>query len=239
MFEQIIHLGIKKITTVVNDTQKNQIDNNEIFSPLNMEMPIKDSSLFTKLIQNAIAYTEKDKDLTFLLPDVVFASKVLQFDKLPISLKKKEELIHWKLKNFLPAKESLYTVRYSIKDNFVLTFALPNSVFNSINKCISDAYSNCYNIMPEMLYLLNKLTNAHNENCILIINRDLYFSVGLIENGFPRFIRTRIKNQNISIEQEIETAIKIIEEQNGITNKNIIVFGNPVENMKSMVQEWN
>jgi hypothetical protein len=52
-------------------------------------------------------------------------------------------------------------------------------------------------------------------------------------------MRTRIKNNNISMEQEIETVVNIIKEQNSETDKNIIVFGNPVKNIKSMVQEWN
>jgi len=239
MFEQVIFLGNENIYIEELGIEKNLVPIENSFSPLNNENIVSDKNQFIKSIKKAINLSGKSKEMTFLLPDVIFTSKVLFFEKFPILLKKKEELIHWKLHNYLPAKSSLYNIQYSIFNQNVLTFALPNTWYNVLNECISTVFSDCYNIFPEFLYILNKLKTSNNTNCILIINRKNYFTASLIDNGVPLLIRTRVKNTTINMKEEIATVLKIVKEKLNWTNEKIVVFGNKLEDYQTIIQRWN
>lgn len=238
MFEQVIYLGNENLYIEELGINRKTICNNSVYNPFEQNNIVIDSKKFDHLIKNAIDSTSNSKDLTFLLPDTMFVSKVLTFEKLPLSLKKKQELIYWKLENFLPAKESLYDIQYTINNLNVLTFALSKSSYNALNNCIFNSLNRSFNIVPEFLYILDKLKKSNNNDCLLIINREKYFTAAYIRNSFPEFIRTRIKTNSININEELNTVKKIVEEKWEYENNQIIVFGKEIDNYKTVIQEW-
>lgn len=237
MFEQVVYFGHENFYIEEFGVERNCFENKSDFNPFLNDSIVKDKNLFLNFVGKELKSLNKNKNLTILLPDIMFFSKVLYFEKFPISLKKKNELIFWKLENYLPAKQNLYDIQYSISNNFVLTFAIPKTNNNIINNCIMNNYSNEYNILPEFLYILNNAKKNNLINCILIINRKKYFTATYLKDGFPLFIRTRLKTDSIKMEDEINIFKNIINEKwDG--NKEIVVFGEYLESYKCFQQEW-
>lgn len=183
-----------------------------ILSFANTMEPVRDPVKLDALLRRVAALLDKRKPVRVVLPDILFVCRVLTFDRIPFSLERRQELIHWKLAAYLPDDVSRFQLRHDIFENRVMVAALPTPVRDIICDHLEGAMSMPYRLVPESAHLLGCLRKQQPEG-LLIAVRDNYITAVGIQGGMPVLVRTRPTVSALSMTDEVNVIRDLLEEQ--------------------------
>lgn len=178
------------------------------------EIELADPDGFTDALKAATAHLNRNRPLLAVLPDTLFFCRVLQFNRIPLSLKKRDELVQWRMAGYLPGKPGAFAIRYQVFGDRVLTVAVPRSVHAVICDSLEQFWTGCYRLIPETVRVLDLLQQDRNgQDRFLILRRESYFSGLVIQKGNPVLVRTRKFISGIGMEAEVDTMEKLMESE--------------------------
>ncbi len=224
---------------ILNDSLEkfNQYENNGIFDPYDLKNPVMSVNSLSEKIGEIINHNSIS---AFIIPDISFNSFVIEFESLPFSLQKREEVIKWKLNSLLPYSVDSYQIKYSrLKGKKLLIYCLPVSIYNSVNQAIEACVKGCWDIVPESVVFAEKLPSSA-ENKLVFINRKHYYTALYKSDGEIIYIRTRKKVEAIPFDEEIKTVKSVLYEKTGMEANEILICGeNPQNKYKEVFGGFN
>lgn len=210
-----------------------------ILSFANAMDPVQDPDRLDALLRRAAALLDKRKPVRIVLPDILFVCRVLTFDRIPFSLERRQELIHWKLAAYLPDDVSRFQVRYDIFENRVMVAALPTPVRDIICDHLEGALSMAYRLIPESAHLLGCLRKQQSEGLLIAVRNSYLTAVG-IQGGVPVLVRTRPTVRALSMEDEVNVIRDLLEEQVPDFRPEPLWLGDmPVGETNQLSQGWD
>ncbi len=176
------------------------------------EITLADPDAFAEALKAATAVLNRNRPLLAVLPDTLFFCRVLQFDRIPLSLRKRDELIQWRMAGYLPGKPGAFVIRYQVFGDRVLTIAVPRSLHTEVCDRLEQHWNGCYRLVSETVRMMDLFQHDRNgQDRFLILRREGYFSGLVIQKGQPVLVRTRKFISGVSIETEIDTMEKLME----------------------------
>lgn len=195
--------------------------------PLNVDHPVRDERVLAEAITSAGHRLNRRKGCSVLLPDSLVFAKVLTFDGIPFSLKKRDEMIRWKMDAFLPGHVESFNVQYNISGKTALVAAMANSTVEELTRHFSLLDTKCYSMVPESFHYANAFLEREKEgSAILLVNRAHHFSGLVVQNGSVSFVRFRKKIQGVSLQEELDMFGEMVNEK---VPKRVLLFGEDAE----------
>ncbi len=197
-------------------------ENNGLFDLENFKLPAPNfKDLFEKFSEISNTYNIK----TLVLSDICFHSQIIDIENFPLSHKKREEVLIWKLSNLLPYKVDSYKIKYQLVDkDRILYYALPITIYDISNKLFKQAGFKCWDIVPESFFIKGFIPEMTG-NTLVLVNRKHYIIGMCFKNRILVYLKMRKKVEGISLEQEIELLKKIIFEKLSIDIDNYLICG--------------
>ncbi len=195
--------------------------------PLNVDHPVREARVLAKAITSAGHRLNRRKGCNVLLPDSLVFAKVLTFDGIPFSLKKRDEMIRWKMDAFLPGRVESFNVQYNISGKTVLVAAMPRSTVEELTEHLGLLDIKCFSMVPESFHYANAFLEREKEgSAILLVNRSHHFSGLVVQNGSVSFVRFRKKIQGIGLQEELDMFSEMV----GVdVPERILLFGEEAE----------
>ncbi|PJB80111.1 MAG: hypothetical protein CO090_04525 [Acidobacteria bacterium CG_4_9_14_3_um_filter_49_7] len=206
-------------------------------NPLNVDHPVRDGKIMAEAVASAGRRLNRRKGCNILLPDSLVFAKVLTFDKIPFSLKKRDEMIRWKMDAFLPGRVTSFNVQYTISGNTVLVAAMPKSAVAELIAQLNLLNTKCFSMIPESFYYANAFLEREKEgSAVLFVNRSRHFSGLVVRNGMVSFVRFRKKIQDVSLREELDMFAEMV----GVdVPDRVLLFGEEAEiEAETMGNRW-
>ncbi len=195
--------------------------------PLAVDHPIRDNKILAEALASVGRRLNKRKGCRILLPDSLVFAKVLTFDKIPFSLKKRDEMIRWKMDAFLPGRVASFNVQYHVSGNSVLVAAMPESTVAELLMQGNILNTKCFSMVPESFHYANVFLEREKDgSAVLLTNRNRHFSGLVIQNGVVTFVRFRRKIQGLSLQQELDMFAEMV---GGDMPERVLLFGEEAE----------
>lgn len=195
--------------------------------PLAVDHPVRDGKILAEALSSAGRRLNRRKGCRILLPDSLVFAKVLTFDKIPFSLKKRDEMIKWKMDAFLPGRVGSFHVQYDVSGNSVLVAAMPGSTVEELLKQISLLNTRCFSMVPESFHYANAFLEREKEgSAILLVNRKRHFSGLVVQKGMVTFVRFRKKIQGLNLQQELNMFTEMVDAD---MPDRVLLFGEAAE----------
>ncbi len=173
--------------------------------PLTADQPIRDRGVLKDALASVVGRLNSRKGCAILIPDALVFAKVLKFDKIPFSLKKRDEMIRWKMDSFLPGKAASFEIRYEVSGDSVLVAAMPKRTLTELLGLFEGLGAKCFSLVPESFHYTNWFMEREpNGSAVLLVNRDRHFSGLVIQAGEVSFVRFRKKVPDLSLRQELD-----------------------------------
>ncbi len=174
--------------------------------PLSVDHPVRDVKLFRDALASAGKRLNRRRGYRVLLPDSLVFAKVLSFDHIPFSLKKRDEMIKWKMDAFLPGRADLFHIQYDISGkNSVLVAAMAQTALAELVESLNVLNTHCFSMFPESFFYANAfLEQEKSGSAVLLVNRKRHFSGLVLEEGLVTFVRFRKKIKDMGLPRELE-----------------------------------
>lgn len=205
--------------------------------PLAADHPVRDGKILAEALASAGRRLNRRKGCRVLLPDSLVFAKVLTFGKIPFSLKKRDEMIKWKMDAFLPGRVGSFHVQYCVSGNSVLVAAMPKSTVEELLKQIKRLNTRCFSMVPESFYYANTFLEGEKEgSAVLLVNRARHFSGLVMRKGVVTFVRFRKKIEGLSLQQELNMFTEMVDSD---MPERVLLFGEAAEiEAETMGNRW-
>ncbi len=204
------YLYIGKKSFIVFDTNMNILTkkNNEgIIDFENIQNPVESVNSLSSFLRE-IHKLHPFKEIVIF--DIAFNSQVIDVPGLPISHSKRNEVLLWKLDNILPYKVDSYSLKYRIVErDRVLFYALPVTLYNTLNRALASINLKCWDILPESYFLFENFLKEENKT-LFFLDRNYYFTAMFIKDKEIVYIKSRKKVKKIPVKQEVNIVESVI-----------------------------
>jgi len=174
--------------------------------------PESGTEMLRAALKRAAALMDRRKPVEIVVPDILFVCRVLTFDRVPVSLARRQELVNWKMQAFLPGLSDRYQIRYDVRGTRVLVAAMPTPVWQLVCGMVEDSLDNPYRMVPESVFLAERFLQEYQEGLLIAVRQRYITAVG-IQQGFPVLIRSRLKVAGLSVSEEVDLIRNLLSEQ--------------------------
>lgn len=203
------------------------------------EVALADPDRFGEALQAATARLKGGRALLTILPDTLFFCRILSFERIPFSLRKRDEMVQWRMAGYLPGKPGAFMIRYQVFGNRVLAVAIPVSVHTIMCNLLEQHWSGCYRMESETVRMMGLFQRERNgQDRFLVLKREGYFTGLVIQGGQPVLVRTRRFISGVSLEAELETMRSLMEEEGLSLDQNPEIFGEAPGGVLPVDEGW-
>ncbi|NOZ13378.1 MAG: hypothetical protein GXO69_06985 [Acidobacteria bacterium] len=195
--------------------------------PLAVDHPVRDGEVFRDALASVGKRLNRRKGCRVLLPDSLVFAKVLSFDHVPFSLKRRDEMIKWKMDAFLPGRVDLFHIQYDVWGDSVLVAAMAKTALAELVKGLSQLNAHCFSMLPESFFYANIFLEQEKfGSALLLVNRNRHFSGLVLEAGRVAFVRFRKKIKDVGMARELEMLSEMT--ASDLPDRRLL-FGEPME----------
>ena len=212
--EQRLFIHDKQVDLVRTGTHAH-VDEIPLDGTLDLTGPLEPESgtdLLRTALKRAAAMLDKRKPLEIIVPDILFICRVLTFDRVPVSLARRQELVNWKMQAFLPDLSDRYQIRYDVRGTRALVAAMPTPVWQHLCGLVEGVFANPYRMVPESVFLAERFLQEYQEGLVIAV-RERYITAVGVQEGFPVLIRSRLKVAGLSVSEEVDLIRNLLSEQ--------------------------